>query len=283
MKFIMKSNKSFTLLILVFAITLSTTACSSDDKPAGKLKVPALTGEPDIQREKRLAEQTAEMILDGSPVLLDIEDEHFLSIYTEATGRTKGGVILLHGRGLHPDWEDTINPLRVGLANNGWSTLSLQMPVLEHGATYYEYVPIFPYAFPRIEAGINHLKSKGIDNIVLLAHSCGVHMSMAWINQVGDSDISAYIGIGMGATDNQQPMMRPFPIEKMTVPILDIYGENDFPAVIKMAYLRQKQMDKTENKKSLQIIIAGADHYQTGKGNDLVKTVSNWLDTLKQR
>ena len=276
-------NEQLTLLLLILAITIATTACSSEDQPSNKLKSPAATGEPNIEREKRMAEQTSEMILDGKPVLLDIESGYFLSIYTEAKGRTKGGVILLHGRGFHPDWADTINPLRVGLAEDGWTTLSLQMPVLEQDATYYDYVPIFPYAFPRIEAGINHLKSQGIKNIVLLAHSCSVHMSMAWIKQTGGSGISAYIGIGMGATDDKQPMISPFPIEKISVPILDVYAENDFPAVIKMASLRQKQITRAGNKKSAQEIIPEADHFYTGKGGNLLKVVSNWLDTLKKR
>ena len=39
-------------------------------------------------------------------------------------------MIILHGRGYHPDWAEVANPLRVGLAE-GWNTLSLKMPVLD--------------------------------------------------------------------------------------------------------------------------------------------------------
>ncbi len=157
------------------------------------------------------------------------------------------------------------------------------MPVLETDAKYYDYVSIFPYAFPRIEAGINYLQSKGINNIILLAHSSGVHMSMAWIKQTGGTDISAYIGIGMGATDDKQPMISPFPIEKISVPILDVYAENDIPTVIKMSSLRLKQITRAGNEKSAQIVIPGADHYNTGKGDELLKVVSKWLNSLKNR
>lgn len=275
------NGSKFALALIILSIAF--TGCSSDEKKPSSNKGPALEGKPNIEREKRMADQTVDMILDGTPVLLDIEDEQFLAIETEAYGRTRGGVILIHGRGFHPDWPDAINPLRVGLSENGWETLSLQMPVLEKEAKYYDYVPIFPYAFPRIEAGIEHMKSRGIDNIVLLAHSCGVHMSMAWINQNGDSAISAYIGAGMGATDYKQPMMGPFPIDKMSVPVLDVYGENDYPAVLKMSKLRKKQMNKGGNKKSAQKIISGADHYYTDKGDALVKTVSSWLNTLNKK
>ncbi len=46
-------------------------------------------------------------------------------------GRTgNAGVLINHGRGFHPDWVDTVQPLRVGLVDYGWNTLSIQMPVL---------------------------------------------------------------------------------------------------------------------------------------------------------
>jgi hypothetical protein len=60
---------------------------------------------------------------------------------------------------------DTIKPLRTGLTEKGWHTLSVQMPVLGKEAKYYDYVPIFPYSHERIDAAINFYKAKGIDNI----------------------------------------------------------------------------------------------------------------------
>ena len=84
----------------------------------------------DLEREQRLMDQIIDAILDGDPVMLDAAGHEFLSIYTEAD-EPKGAVLILHGRGFHPDWADTINPLRVGLIEHGWNTLSIQLPVLE--------------------------------------------------------------------------------------------------------------------------------------------------------
>ena len=36
---------------------------------------------------------------------------------------SKGSVILLHGRGFHPDWQDVVGPVRVALAEEGWSSV----------------------------------------------------------------------------------------------------------------------------------------------------------------
>ncbi len=89
----------------------------------------------DIEREKRLASQIVDSIMDGEPVFLKSGDHEFLSIYTEAD-EPVGAAIIMHGRGFHPNWSDVVYPLRVGLVEHGWNTLSLQMPVLEKEARY---------------------------------------------------------------------------------------------------------------------------------------------------
>ena len=115
------------------------------------------------------------------------------------TGPARGAVILLHGRGFHADWPETINPLRTALSEQGWHTLSLQMPVLAKDAKYFDYLPVLPEAFPRIEAAIDHLTQRKLHPVVLAAHSCGTHMALAWFEETGDGRIDAFIGIGMGA------------------------------------------------------------------------------------
>jgi hypothetical protein len=45
-----------------------------------------------------------------------------------------------------------------------------------------------------------------------------------WVRKFRDGAIDAYIGIGMRATDYGQPMLEPFPLDGMKVPVLDVYG-----------------------------------------------------------
>ena len=74
--------------------------------------------EPDFAREARLADEIVDVIFDGDPVWLEADGREFLSIYTEADDADTA-VVILHGRGFHPDWADTINPLRVDLVERG--------------------------------------------------------------------------------------------------------------------------------------------------------------------
>ncbi|MGV6810468.1 MAG: DUF3530 family protein [bacterium] len=237
---------------------------------------------PDLEREKRLADEIVDAILDGEAIQLKDGDHEFLGIYTEADD-AKGTVIILHGRGFHPDWMDTIQPLRVGLVEEGWSTLSLQMPVLEKSAKYYDYYPIFPASFPRIDSAIKYLNEQNDKPVMLLAHSCGAHMAMGWVHNKGEAvneAIDGYLGLGMGATDYKQQMKQPFSLPLLTVPVLDVYGENDYSAVLRMAPERLAMMEKAGNEQSKQISIPKADHYYTDKGEALTQAIGEWLNGL---
>lgn len=235
----------------------------------------------DLSREKRLAEQNEELIFDGEVVYLQSTGHEFMNVYMETEAKeVKGAVIILHGRGFHPDWTKVVRPLRIGLTDKGWTTLSMQMPVLEKQAKYYDYVSIMPEAFPRIEAGIDFLKKEGFKKIVLIAHSCSVHMTMAWVDAKRFRDINAFVGISMGATDYKQPMARPFPLDKLSVPVLDIYGADEYPAVIRGAKQRMDDIQRAGNKKSKQIIVMGGDHYFSEKDDELLEEVSEWMQGL---
>jgi len=236
-------------------------------------------GASDIEREKRLTGQIVDSIIDGEAVFLKSGDHEFLSIYTEAD-EPKGAVLIMHGRGFHPNWTDVVYPLRVGLVEQSWNTLALQMPVLDKEARFYDYLKIMDEALPRIEAGIDYLKQQGNEKIILIAHSCSVHMTMAWVDAGRMRDIDAFVGIGMGAVDYQQPMEKPFPLGKFTVPVLDVYGEEEYPAVLKGAPERLAAMQKAGNPKSKQVTVPGANHYFTDEGDALLDIVGPWLQGL---
>ncbi len=236
---------------------------------------------PDLDREQRMVDEIVDVIFDGDPIELSDGDREFLAIFMEAD-EPKGTVIIAHGRGYHADWESVVNPLRVGLVEEGWNTLSIQLPVLEKSAKYFDYVDVFDAAAPRFEAATAFAKDQG-GTVVLLAHSCGSHMAQRWIKNQTESSLDsfdAYVGIGMGATDYKQPMVEPFQLDKMPMPVLDLYGGEDFPAVIRKAPERLAMLKKAANPKSAQVVVDGAEHYFKSHKPELVDAVSDWLETL---
>ena len=249
---------------------------------AGALAVPAhFATAQDLERERRLEAEIVDMLLDGEPVHLDAGGLPFLAIHTETEADgPPGAVIVLHGRGVHPDWPDVAGPLRTELPEHGWETLSLQMPVLGKSAKYDDYVPIFPAAFPRIRAGIEYLRARGADPVVIAAHSCSAHMAMAFVRHHGDAEFDGFIGIGMGATDVGQPMREPFPLDAMSAPVLDLFGDEDYPSVPGKAPERLAAIRVAGNPRSAQRVVPGADHFFADMDEALVTAVVEWLATL---
>ena len=242
---------------------------------------PRIAAAQDLERERRLEAEIVDMIIDGEPVHLDADGHPFLALHTEAAdGGSDRAVLVMHGRGFHPDWPEVAAPLRAELPEHGWETLSLQMPVLGKTATYYDYVPIFAAAFPRIRAGIEYLRERGADTVVLAAHSCSAHMAMAFVRHHGDARFDGFIGIGMGATDIGQPMREPFPLAEMAVPVLDLFGDEDYPSVPGKAPDRLAAMQAAGHPRSAQRMIPGADHFFRDMDEELVAAVAEWLSTL---
>jgi hypothetical protein len=241
----------------------------------------AQAAQPDWAREKRLDEQVRDAILDGDALDLKAGERSFLVIHMVPEAASKRGVVLMHGRGFHPDWGQVVGPLRVALAEAGFHTLSIQMPVLDKAAKYHDYVPILGYAHSRIDAAIAHLRSAGVTHIALLAHSCSVHMVMDYVLARGDGAFDAFVGVGMGATDYKQPMAQPFPLDKMRVPVLDVFGSADYPAVHRLAPQRLEQMRAAANPASKQLTLDGADHYFSDADDALLDAVLPWLKSLQ--
>ncbi len=127
------------------------------------LSMPALAS--DSAKEHVWAEQIKEQLIVGQALELKADKQSFFAIHTPAEGKLKrGGVILLHGLGAHPDWPDVISPLRKSLPESGWATLSIQLPVRPNSATFEDYPPLFPAAIARISAAIQHLQQQGLDS-----------------------------------------------------------------------------------------------------------------------
>lgn len=114
----------------------------------------------DYAREKKWADEVLPSVLTGDPVYLEQANGHkFLGLYTLA-GKAKAGVIVVHGIGIHPDW-GLIGMLRQGLAEAGYATLSIQMPVLAADAKAEQYPPTFDEAAERLRLAVAQMLRQG--------------------------------------------------------------------------------------------------------------------------
>jgi predicted alpha/beta hydrolase family esterase len=137
-----------------------------------------------------------------------------------------------------------------------------------------------PDAAAAIESAIAMAKEKSQTPVVLLAHGCGSHMALAWMEVKGSASIDAYIGIGTGMmnTSTKDILHLRNPLEKMKFPQLDIFGSADNETVLKTAPERLGHINRASNPASRQKIIANADHNMTGKTEQLSKIITKWLN-----
>lgn len=231
----------------------------------------------DVAKEKRWADQIVEFLLDGEAEWLDADGHKFLAIYTESGNEDiKGGAIIVHGSGVHPNWQDVVQPLRTGLPEKGWNTLSIQMPVLGNEAEYHEYAPLFDEVAPRIKAAVNGLKRRGVNHIVIVAHSLGTAMTAYYLASSPDPDIKAFVAVGMPPPREDKRMDTVAALGKISIPVLDLYGSKDLEGIIKSAPNRKTA--GAHNEAYSQTVIADADHFFVSKNNELIDTVAGWLD-----
>ena len=229
---------------------------------------------PDKSRESMIYEQSLSEIFDGKHLYIDYKFGKYsmLEVYNEDHNTA---VLFLHGRGLSPNEQNLAYPVRVTLSNL-YNTYSLQFPVLKKQSTYLEYTKIFYDSDERILSALEHIYKKN-NKVIIIAHSCGVHMLMSFIqNKNFTNHISSLVLIGSGAVDKGEKLIYEYPYGKIQVPILDLFGENDFNLVLKNANKR-KQLIKETSAKSQQIKIKSSDHYHTDNSERVITFVKKWL------
>lgn len=231
----------------------------------------------DIAKEKRWAEQTVDSIMDGEASWLMAGKHKFLAIYTESSEPSDKAVIIMHGIGVHPNWPQVVLPLRVGLTEHGWNTISIQMPILPNDAEHNAYAPLFDEVPARVDAAIAFLKQKGSRSIYLVGHSLGSAMGAYYLSS-HPGDIRGFVAIGMQVNEHDPRMNTSLTLSKIQIPSLDLYGTKDLPEVMKSVDKRKAAAASAGNKDYQQKMIEG-DHFFEGHEQALTDTVAEWLNS----
>jgi len=223
----------------------------------------------DYAREKRWADQILPSLMVGEATWLKQANGHeFLALYTVAD-KPRGAVIVAHGRGWSPDFE-LYGMLRTKLAEHGYTTLSIQLPVLGGGAKIGDYIPTYEDAAERFDLAAKFLMSKGYKNIAIVSHSLGATMANQYLIKANQTPVKAWAFIGI--INGLEEMFR------IKIPVLDVFGSKDWEITQVGAYERKKQIDKVAG--SEQVIVKDAQHFFEGREDELVSVVTGFLDRV---
>ena len=227
----------------------------------------------DLEKEQRWREEVEDSIMDGEAVDLRVDGYDVFAIYTEAEDGSDKGMIVVHGTGIHPNWQHVVQPIRIEMIAHGWNTLSIQMPILHNEAEYEEYVPLYPEVPPRLRAAEAFLKDRGMKTLLIVAHSQGATMSSYYLSR-HPSDVKGLIAIGMGATQKDSHVNSAESLKNIAIPVLDLFGDDDLPGVLETADRRKNS--SVHNAYYSQQMIEGANHFFDGMDHDLITAVADW-------
>jgi len=227
----------------------------------------------DYAREKRWESEVVGNLVVGEPVKLSLKSGHaFLALYAPVP-HAHNAIVLVHGIGVHPD-HGVIGVLRSALADRGYTTLSIQMPVQASDASAEAYTPaVFDEAVERIAVAAAWLQTRGIRKFVLLSHSMGSRMSLAYWKTTKKAPYAAWICLGIPTAFSG--------LGGMPAPILDVHGEFDLPPVLAHAANRVHAMVSIPG--SREVEIAGADHFYNGREMQLVDAIVAFLEAQGMR
>jgi pimeloyl-ACP methyl ester carboxylesterase len=226
-------------------------------------------GAQDYFREKRWSDQIVPGLVVGEPIWIKQANGHdFLALWTEAE-KARGAIVLGHGRGWNPDFE-LYGVLRIKLAELGYSTLSIQLPVLGGGAKIGDYISTYPEAAERYDLAAEWLKAKGFENVAIVSHSLGATMANQYLMNTKKTHVKAWAFVGI--INGLEEMFR------IKIPVLDIFGSKDWEITQVGASERLKQISKIRG--SRQIVVPQALHFFEGQEDVLAKEIISFLDEV---
>ncbi len=234
----------------------------------------------DYAREDRWASEVVPALVVGDAVKIKAANgREFLGLYTEAKS-SNTALVLVHGLGVHPDF-GVIGELRTKLADAGFTTLSIQMPVLDKEKRGEDYVPLFPESSERIARAGAWLQERGAKNIVLVSHSMGSWMSNVYLDHAAATPYRGWVTIGMTGGFQTRVLGINWPWLNLAtaIPILDVYGERDFVSTLETAPRRLRGISAIEGSK--QVVIPGAEHYFGKFETPLAEAIALWVKSLK--
>lgn len=121
------------------------------------------------------------------PVTLDAGGTRFQALYHGTPKRRQlGAIIVLPGRQSLPSAYEVLDPLRRGLPAHGWSSLAASLPAA--GGTG-------PEVTERIKAGVEFLKGRQENNLVLLGQDSGAGAALAYLLGQPDPAVRALVMI----------------------------------------------------------------------------------------
>ena len=243
--------------------------------PLHAAETPPESNDPQTQLAAKLEASSAP----GKVVWLEGQGQKTLAIFQPATtAQAQGAVILVPDRGMTPGGESVIGPLRRKLTEFGWATLALHIPAIYDAAAKVDSTTLIKATQAALAAAEKFLAEKNLKPVIAIGIGLGATASAASIN--GQPVGLVLISPQTGAKDDAAFYL-PQTLSKLTLPILDIYGQRDtqpvLASVAERAAAKKSPAAGSTSSSYQQIMIPTADHNFSGQEDLLAKRIVGWL------
>lgn len=225
---------------------------------------------PDYAREQRWADQIVPGLVVGDAVRIETAAKRrILGILAESS-KSRGAIILMHGSGVHPDFA-IVGQLRTLLNDAGFTTLSMQMPVLAANAAAEDYPAVFAEASERIAAAIAFLRLKKQSRIAIVSHSMGARMALDFLKRNPAAPLAAWVPLAISDGELSG-------LPRVIFPVFDVYAERDFEVVLAKKNDRAAVLRALPGSK--QVMVFATDHFFAGREREVAMLLGDLLGTV---
>ena len=190
--------------------------------------------------------------------------------------QSHGGIILLHDQGTSANSLELIRPLRLGLSQAGWDTLSLQLPSAPRDQIVASSQSRRTIILGRLQAGLAWLKARKSLNQAIIAQGDSGEPALKFASEKPPRELRALVLVSSriepakadGVTDA---------LVGIRLPVLDIYAERDHATVLDAAQARRHAAAGRKDKQYSQAEVPGAVPGFFGLEDSLLSRVRGWL------
>lgn len=214
--------------------------------------------------------------LDGEVIALQAGDDTAVAIHRRpADNDILGGVVLIHGPGTNADSHAVVRPLRIGLADAGWDTLSIQLPAAYDDATSADWHAQAPMIEARLGAALDWLRQRGIDRSVVIGVGESGRIALRFATSRPADQLVAVIMVGSPAGFDSDEERKA--LGDLARPLLDLYAERDRADVLDNLQQRATAVRDAKLEGYTQRAVAGATADFRGLDDALLSSVRAWL------
>ena len=217
--------------------------------------------------------------IQGELVELESDRGRFAAIFLASRGaKTRGAAVLVHDQAGNANGLEVIRPLRLGLADAGWDTLSLQLPSASRAVGRAAWLSRQQQIVSRLQAGLNWLGSRKRANQVIIAQGDSGAMVLEHALDSRPAELKALVLVSTFLDSPAADAAAPAG-DRTPLPVLDIYAQRDYPDVVSNAQARLDSAARDTRSNYQQRVVDGATGGFFGLEADLLARISAWLVT----